>query len=165
IQSKREIKGRACTFFRVIELIREVNMRKLFLKLGFGSLFDFVTQDLGYEASSAMRRIQAARMIQALPEVKDKIEKGALSLSVVAQAETFFRKKERRTGQKVNLPERKEILQKLENQSSRQAEKTLLTISPESVTYSEKKREISETHTELKLVLDEELKAELDELR
>lgn len=89
----------------VIELIREVNERKLFLKLGFGSLFDFVTKDLGFEPSSAMRRIQAARIVSELPEVRNKIENGCLSLSVVSQVQSFFKKEESLKGE--NYPESK----------------------------------------------------------
>lgn len=78
----------------MIELIKEVNNRRLYLKLGFGSLFDFVTKDLGYEPGSAMRRIQAARIVSEIPEVKGKIEDGRLSLSVISQVQSFIKKEE-----------------------------------------------------------------------
>jgi hypothetical protein len=40
----------------------EVDRRKLFLSLGFGSLFDYVVKELKYLESSAYRRIQAMRL-------------------------------------------------------------------------------------------------------
>lgn len=149
----------------VIELIREVNQRRLYLQLGFASLFDFVTKDLGYEPASAMRRIQAARMVSELPEVKNKIESGSLSLSVVSQVQSFFKKEETAKGEKLSKEQKLEILSLVENKSTREAEKELVKISPETVRKAESQREITQNLTELKLIIDNDLKQQLDELR
>ena len=148
----------------VVELIKEVSRRKLFLSLGFGSLFDFVTKDLGFEPASAMRRIQAARLVSEIPEVQEKLESGSLSLSVASQAQTFFRKEEQRLGAKMSVDQKTEILSQLENKSAREAERALVKISPMSVQVFEKQRALSEDLTEIKLVIDKDLKAKLDEL-
>lgn len=44
----------------VVEHIREIQRRKSYLELGFGSLFDYLTKGLAYSESAAYRRIQAA---------------------------------------------------------------------------------------------------------
>ena len=149
----------------VIVLIREINARQIYLELGFGSLFDFVTKDLGYEATSAHRRISAARLIAAVPETEEKMRSGELSLSVVSRAQTYFRHEERRTGERVTIQEKIEVLKELEKTSSREAEKILVSRSPENIKYFEKQRELTSEYTELKIVLDKELKSELDELK
>lgn len=149
----------------VIELIKEVNDRRLYLKLGFGSLFDFVTKDLGYEPGSAMRRIQTARMVSEIPEVKSKIEDGRLSLSVISQVQSFFKKEETIKGEKLSKHQKVEILAIVENKSAREAEKELVKLSPETVKKTESQRELTDNLTELKLVIDCELKAQLDELK
>ncbi len=109
---------------RVIELISQVDQRKLFYRLGFPSLYDFVTQDLGYEPASAMRRIQAARLLQDLPEVKEKIEAKVLNLTVISKAQSYFRKKD------LTIENKREILKSLEHQSAREAELTLVKLDP-----------------------------------
>lgn len=53
----------------------------------------------------------------------------------------------------------------VENKSSREVEKALVKLSPETVKKTESQREISENLTELKLVIDNELKKQLDDLR
>jgi hypothetical protein len=149
----------------VIELIRQVEERKLYLQLGFSSLFDFVTKDLGYEPSSAMRRIQAARLVKEIPQVKEKIESKKLSLSVVSQAQSFFRKEAKDSGTKLSVPKKLEILKRLENKSTREAEKELVKINPQVVKKTERVRELSEELTELKVVLDKVTREKLDELK
>lgn len=151
--------------FEIIELIREVGERRLFLQLGYSSLFDFVTKDLGYEPSSAMRRIQAARVVDQIPEVKSKIEDGSLSLSVISQVQSFFKREESTKGTKLSKDQKIEILNIVQNKTTREAERELAKLSPEAVKRTESERVISENLTELKIVIDKDLKEQLDELK
>jgi hypothetical protein len=128
-------------------------------------LFDFVTKDLGYEPASAMRRISAARLIQQIPEVKTKIQNGSLKLTVVAQAQSFFKKEESVTGNKLKTEQKKQILQNLENKSSREAELELVKLRPESVKHSERLRPLTEEFTEIKFVISSDLKTKITELQ
>jgi hypothetical protein len=139
--------------------------RQLYLQLGFGSLFDFVTKDLGYEPASAMRRISAARLIQQIPEVKTKIQNGSLKLTVVAQAQSFFKKEEAVTGNRLKPEQKKQILRNLENKSSREAELELVKLRPESVKHSESLRPLTEEFTEIKFVITSDLKTKITELQ
>ncbi len=151
---------------QVIELIAEIDRRKVYLDFGFGSIFDFVTKDLGYEPTSAMRRIQAARAISEMPELKEKIADGRLSLSVVSQGQTFLRKKANDQRQKISLKEKAELYKNLENKSSREAERELFRIAPELCLKSkEQEKMLSENLIELRFVIDTETKAKADELK
>ncbi len=151
---------------QVIELIAEINLRKIFLKLGFSSLFDFVTKDLGYEPSSAMRRIQAARAISEIPELREKIADKSLSLSVVSQGQNFLNKKASDSGKKISIAEKTELFKKLENKSTREAEKELFKLAPElCLKFKEQEKVLSENLTELRFVIDSETKEKMDELK
>ncbi len=151
---------------QVIELISEINRRKIFLKLGFSSLFDFVTKDLGYEPSSAMRRIQAARAISEIPELREKIADKSLSLSVVSQGQNFLNKKASDSGKKISIAEKTELFRKLENKSTREADKELFKLAPELCFKSkEQEKVLSENLTELRFVVDAETKEKMDELK
>ncbi len=151
---------------QVIELISEINRRKIYLKVGFSSLFDFVTKDLGYEPSSAMRRIQAARAISEIPELREKIADRSLSLSVVSQGQNFLNKKASDSGKKISIAEKTELFKKLENKSTREAERELFKIAPELCLKSkEQEKVLSENLTELLFVIDTETKEKMDELK
>jgi 5-methylcytosine-specific restriction endonuclease McrA len=112
-----------------------------------------------------MRRISAARLIQQIPEVKTKIQNGSLKLTVVAQAQSFFKKEEAATGNRLKPEQKKQILQNLENKSSREAELELVKLRPESVKHSESLRPLTEEFTEIKFVITSDLKTKITELQ
>ncbi|MBS1983416.1 MAG: hypothetical protein JST16_04520, partial [Bdellovibrionales bacterium] len=83
-------KERAVTM-DVLWHLQEIERRKLFADLKYPSLFEYAVHELGYSEAAAGRRIQAMRLMTELPEVAPKIESGALSLSNICQARSFFR--------------------------------------------------------------------------
>jgi hypothetical protein len=149
----------------VIDLIRITEDRRLFLELGFASLYDFVTKDLGYEPSSAMRRITAARLVREIPQVREKIADKTLTISVLSQAQAFFTSERQTSGQKVSTARKLEVLSQLENKSAREAKRELAILNPVAVNSTEKIREISDDLTEIKVVLDTETCEKLEALK
>ena len=69
--------------FKLLCYLGEVDRRKLYLELGYSSLFSFCTQKLGYSEGAAQRRIQACRVMREHGEVRERIRAGELSLSSV----------------------------------------------------------------------------------
>lgn len=144
--------------------LKEIERRKLFLELGYSSLFDFVTKELKYSESAAYRRIQAMRLLKSVPEIEQKISEGSFSLTAAAQVQTFIKAEEKQTGlgQKATA---QQLVASLENKSSREIEKHLLRLKPAEIIANEKVRQVTEAHTEIKLVIPEDLKQTLDQLR
>jgi hypothetical protein len=106
---------------RVLHHLREIERRRLFSDLKYGSLFEYAVKELGYSESSATRRIQSARLIKDIPEIEKKIEQGKLSLTNVAlAAQTFTR------GNISDTDLKKEIISQIEDKTKRECEKTLL---------------------------------------
>jgi 5-methylcytosine-specific restriction endonuclease McrA len=66
---------------KVLEYLNEIDKRRLWVKEGYGSLFDFCIRYLGYSEGEANRRIQAARLTQRVESVKPLLEKGEVSLT------------------------------------------------------------------------------------
>jgi len=66
---------------KVLEYLNEIDKRRLWVKEGYGSLFDFCMRYLGYSEGEASRRIQAARLTQRVESVKPLLEKGKVSLT------------------------------------------------------------------------------------
>ena len=46
----------------VIDHLRELERRRLYLTIGFSSLFDYAVRELGYSDAAAWRRIKAMRL-------------------------------------------------------------------------------------------------------
>ena len=109
----------------VLRHLREVEKRQLYLQRGYSSMFSFCTEALSYSEAEAHIRIQAMRLMTAVPMVEEKLESGELSLSVAARAQACFRKIDTPTSNKVT------IVKSLLGKSTRQAERELATHFPE----------------------------------
>ncbi len=116
----------------ILAHINEVARRRIYAELGFSSLFEWLTKDLKYSAAAAYRRIQAARLLEAVPDVSAKVVSGELNLTTLAQAQTAIRNEERRTGLMVSTIEKHNILCSIESSSSRVTEEVLAIRFPES---------------------------------
>lgn len=74
---------RAATL-NIIHHLIEIERRKLHLSVGFASMFDYCTRELGYSSSAAGRRIQAARCVRRFPEVGRLLASNAVTLSTIS---------------------------------------------------------------------------------
>jgi hypothetical protein len=145
---------------QVLHHLKEVERRRLFASLGYSSLFDYTTRELGYCAASACRRIDAMRLLKEMPELEEKIEKGNLSLSTVARAQNFFKKEDVSTEQKI------EVMALLENKSTREVEKQLLSLSQTPETHlQERIKPVTPTLSEVKFYAEDELLEDLEKLK
>jgi hypothetical protein len=131
---------------RLLTLINKIDERKIFLELGYSSLFDWLVRRYGYSESSAYRRIEAARLIRAVPEVKEKMESGTLNLTNAAKVRSAIRAKEKSTGKKVSAQEQAEAVAAVEKKTSVEADSALCSLFPEIK---------SSVHQERMTVLDE----------
>jgi hypothetical protein len=153
---------------QVLELLKEVEYRKLYLTLGYGSLHEFCVKELQYSESAAYRRISATRALCDVPVLEKKIEDGTLSLAVISQAQTHIRQKEKHTSVRMDQTEKASLFESLQGLSSREAEKELLRKDPELFDLSMKKesvRQIGADYQELMIVLDPEMQADLEKLK
>ena len=59
----------------ILNYLQMVETRRLYAEMGYPSLFEFCTRELGYSAAAAYRRIESMRLLKSLPLVeKQKIE-------------------------------------------------------------------------------------------
>ncbi len=64
----------------------EFDKRKLYLELGYPSLFEYCTKKLGYSEGSAYRRIESARTLKGHPELANSFINGKVSICSIASA-------------------------------------------------------------------------------
>lgn len=105
----------------VLLTIREIDRRQLYLKLAYGSLFDYLTKHIGYSAGSAQRRIDAARLMGEVPEVKTKIEQGKINLTQISLMQRAVRQV-KLSGKSVTRELKQELLTCLETKTQSESE-------------------------------------------
>lgn len=115
----------------IIQNLQKVQDTKLFLHMGYSSMFEYCTRALGYSESCAYRRISAVKICREISEVKDKLDSGSLNLTTVSMAQSFFLTAAKELTVKNNKnyvltkETKTEILAQIENCTKRQAELVL----------------------------------------
>ena len=79
----------------VLHGLIEVERRRLYLDRGYGSLFAYCVERLGYCESAAGRRIAAARALRRSPRLEGMLLEGVVHLSTLAMAAKAIEKDER----------------------------------------------------------------------
>src|ERR1700677_3110325 len=67
----------------VVRLLIDVEKSRHFLEEGFSSMLGYCTEGLGLSRSSALKRINAARLTMRFPEILDRLEKREIHLEAL----------------------------------------------------------------------------------
>lgn len=107
----------------LIDVIQEVEERRVFITQGRSSLFNYVVEDLGLSESRGYSLITVARKAREVPLLKEKIGLGAITLSSA-----------RKIASVLTSENQAEWLEKAETLSARQLEKEIVRVSPRAAT-------------------------------
>ncbi len=107
VQTERKI------MHSVLMHILEIMNRGLYADLGFDSMYMMMTKKYGYSEASAIRRIEAARLLRSLPEVADRLKAGTLNLSQACLLQKCL-ESDAKMGEPTSAANTQKILEKLE---------------------------------------------------
>jgi len=145
----------------VIEYLAVVEAKLIYAELGFSSLFEFCTKDLGYSDASAYRRIESMRLLKTIPlarkeEISSKIESGEISLTNLSLVQNFIKTEKKVTGKTYTPEEKLELIEATQNKSKREVERALAQVQP-LILPREKERVVSQSQTEIHFLADQKL--------
>ncbi|HVK60238.1 MAG TPA: HNH endonuclease signature motif containing protein [Bdellovibrionales bacterium] len=147
----------------------EVDRRRLYSKLKFKSLKDYIVGHLKYSESEAWFRISAMQLLKELPEIEPQINDGSLQLSNLVLARRAFSQETHQSKEAETPARAKEeklaVIKRLENVSKSEALKILKEETGMVVTATESWRELSDGKVEVKTVLTEEAASLANELK
>ena len=72
------------TVLSILVHLVEIDSRRLYLSMGYSSLFEFCVKHLGYSESRAVRRVQVARCIGQFPQCYDALSSGKVNMTNLA---------------------------------------------------------------------------------
>ncbi len=152
---------------KLLRHLLEIDKRLLFAKLGYSSLFSYVTEELGFCAASAQARIASMRLLAIVPEIEEKIVAGSVSLTNLAQAQRFFNHEQKSHCHSYSVAEKKQVIEKLEGKSTRDAERELMGLSSDPAAFArpDQIRAVTPTLSEVRFAADQELLDQLEEIR
>jgi dynactin complex subunit len=76
------------------------------------------------------RRIEAARLLSAVPAAAEKLQDGSVNLTTLTQVQSTIRREEKRSGRKISKEVKQDLIEKIQNKSSEQAERILVETFP-----------------------------------
>jgi len=150
------------TTAEIVAVIAEVDRRKLFLDLGHTSLFSYLTVELGYTAASAQRRIDAARLLASVPEMKGELESGALNLIQISVVSQIIRQKKKESPKvSVGVSEKRELLEQVKGLDLAQTQRLVAQALDLEVQVHERKRVQQDDSLRLELTLTKQQQEKL----
>jgi len=102
----------------ILNKLQQMEDSRGYLDMGYSSLFDYLVRGLNYSEATAYQRQACVRLVKEVPEIKQKIDQGSLTLSAVTTAFKHLRKK--------SAEEKREVLKSMENKSSREVKALFL---------------------------------------
>lgn len=124
-QTEMLVQKERTTTLEVLQCLREIEIRRLFVDLGFSSMYEMCIKHYKYSEGQTQRRLSAARLLKELPEIESKIQSGNLNITTLAKVQTFVRA-EKQAQHVLSKEEKLQLLEGLQNKSTREAEKELV---------------------------------------
>jgi hypothetical protein len=161
--SVKLVKHENRTGLEIIACLREAEKRLLACVLGKSSLFAYATEVLKMSNGNAQMKIDTMRLMKESPTAREKVQSGELTVVNAAKVKSFFRREDR-TGNTYSPEKRDEVVQSVCGLSQAKCETVLLALNPQAVP-EEKVRRLTETKTEIKMVVNQETMENLKRLK
>ncbi len=100
----------------VLSHILEIMNRKLYAELGFDSMYTMMIKKYGYSEASAIRRIDAAKLLKSVPDVAERLKSGTLNLSQACLLQKCL-ESDAKKGEVTSALKTQDILEKLESRN------------------------------------------------
>ncbi len=135
------VKNEKAFTFKIIKNLCEIDKQKLYVELGYNSLFTYCRDHLKYSDQEATLRVNAVRLIKHNRLAEIKLEKNELSLTVASDLFVNMKKYNECNETKLTVEEKNSLIAKTCNESSRVAKKII----------QQELKLVPEVKTELKL--------------
>ncbi len=109
----------------ILEHIKEVNRRELYLAKAYSSMYEYLTKEMGYSGSSAMRRLEAANLLKDLPSLAENIKNGSVNLTQVCELSRAIKEKERATHTRIPTEVKEALLSQIHSKTTAETQKIL----------------------------------------
>ena len=106
----------------LLEFLAEVDQRRVYAERGYPTLWEYVRKALGYSESQTSERISAMRLTRRVPEIKENLKQGKLTLTSTLQL-SYFAKREKLSPEKTVS-----VMQNILGKSKRDVEKVFLSL-------------------------------------
>jgi hypothetical protein len=104
----------------LLDLLAEVDARRLYSERGYATLWEYVHKALGYSEAQASERVAAMRLMRKVPEVRAELDANRVNLTATAKLASFVRR------EGCDVERTRTLLEKIVAKPTREVEKILL---------------------------------------
>ena len=145
--------------------LQEIQDRKLYIQMGFTSLFECLVRHFKYSEAVAYSRISALKILSTVPEAAEALNSGQVNLTTLSLTQSFIRKQEKETGEEVPMEQKIQYLQAIKNKSTQEVKQILATISPISELPIDKIQYLDKDHAQLQVTVCKTLLEKIEKLK
>ena len=145
--------------------LQEVEDRKLYIQIGYTSLFECLVKHFKYSEAVAYSRISVLRIIRSVPDAKVALQNGEVSISTLSLAQSFIQKQEKESGERLPEEVKANYLSAIKHKSTQETKQVLAAISPVQELPVDKVNHLNDSKIQLQITVDQELLAKFDKLK
>jgi hypothetical protein len=145
--------------------LQEVQDRKLFIQMGYTSMFECLVKHFKYSEPVAYSRISALRIISEVPAVADALNSGEVNLTTLTMAQSFIRKQEKESGEKISIEMKTQYIESIKNKSTAEVKQILATLNPIAELPLDRVQYLDMDHVQLQVTADRNLLEKIEHLK
>jgi hypothetical protein len=145
--------------------LQEIQDRKLYIQMGFTSLFECLVRHFNYSEAVAYSRISALKILSALPQAVEALNSGEVNLTTLSLTQSLIRRQEKDTGEKVSLEQKLQYLHSIKNKSTQEVKQILATIHPALELPIDKVQYLDKDHAQLQVTVCNTLLDKIQKLK
>jgi hypothetical protein len=141
----------------ILEHIKEVDTRRLYLERAYPSMYEYLVSELNYSGSAAMRRLEAARLLKVIPSMSEKIQDGSLNLSQIGELSKAIKEKEKSDGMQVSPLQKNELVKMISGKTTQETQRDLAQALDIQIKQHDRKRTQQDESVRLEVTISKEL--------
>lgn len=145
--------------------LQEIQDRKLFISLGYESLYQCLIKHFKMSDTTAYGRIKVLKILEEVPEVSDSLKSGALSVSNIALAHSFIEEHQKLTGEELSQEDKLEIFENLKDKTTTEAKEFFARCNPETNLPHDEIHLLTETHSQIRSTVTNKLIEKINYLK
>jgi hypothetical protein len=141
----------------ILEHIKEVDTRRLYLERAYPSMYEYLVSELNYSGSAAMRRLEAARLLKVIPSMSEKIQDGSLNLSQIGELSKAIKEKEKSGGMQISPLQKNELVKMISGKTTQETQRDLAQALNIQIKQHDRKRTQQDESVRLEVTISKEL--------
>ncbi|MEK2688517.1 HNH endonuclease [Bdellovibrio sp. GT3] len=145
--------------------LQEIQERKLYIQMGFVSLFECLVKRFKYSEATAYSRISALKIISTIPEAAEALCSGEVNVTNLTLVQSSIRKQEKATGESVSIEQKTQYLNSIKSKTTQEAKQILAEINPIQELPTDKIQYLDKDHAQLQVTVEKSVLAKFEKLK